>query len=157
MEKIGENLWLGGWSDAISKRGLKENAISAVLNVAEDQCTSEVLSEAAPELLAMPMRFRVPLIDGPGNRPMSYLSACILLNHLLELYENVLVHCMAGMSRSPTIAATVLAFRCHTDVDSELERIVKIRPVVSPNATVIKLARWSLRKMVGLKDDGPVY
>lgn len=147
MEQIWFNLWLGDWEDAISRRRLADNGIDAVLNVAVDHCTSEVLAHANPELLNFPLRYRYPIIDGSGNRPKHFLGACTLLNTLMDEHDNTLVHCMAGMSRSPTIAAVVLAYRNGGKFEHHLNEIAKLRKIVNPDSNLLKLGEWALKPL----------
>ncbi len=147
MHQIWSNLWLGDWEDSISRRRLSDNGIDAVLNVAVDHCTSEVLAHASPELLQTPLRYRYPIIDGRGNLPKHFFGACTLLNALMDEHDNTLVHCMAGMSRSPTIAATVLAYRNDGSFEHHLNEIAKVRSIVNPDPNLLKLGEWALREL----------
>lgn len=47
--------------------------------------------------------------------------------------ENILVHCYAGMSRSPTIVAAYLMLKYNMTADQALEQIKHGRNIASPN------------------------
>lgn len=51
----------------------------------------------------------VPLIDGPGNRPEEVADLLKVLDELVGK-GRVLVHCAAGVSRSPFVIALYLAW-----------------------------------------------
>jgi protein-tyrosine phosphatase len=60
----------------------------------------------------------------------------------------VLVHCAAGVSRSPTIVAAFLCRRFRMDSDSVLSFLRKRRPMVCPNTGFVdQLRTWSLQQM----------
>ena len=50
---------------------------------------------------------RVPMTDGPRTEMASFRKAVDATRHRLAAGERVLVHCSAGASRSPAVAATV--------------------------------------------------
>jgi hypothetical protein len=107
MRKIsGYPLWLGHAGDARDPTRLHEAGISAVVCV--------VASEPP---MALPREFvycRFPLVDGEGN-PLWLLRAAIeTVAGLLRSGTNTLLHCSAGISRSPAIggAAIALASGC---------------------------------------------
>lgn len=50
-----------------------------------------------------------PLRDGPGNDPADFARAVDTARALYDREGSVLVHCAAGISRSTTLVATVLA------------------------------------------------
>ncbi|KAG6844253.1 hypothetical protein H0H87_008425 [Tephrocybe sp. NHM501043] len=48
--------------------------------------------------------------------------------------KKILIHCSAGISRSPTIAVAFLVKVCGLTLKDALGRVVRARPVVRPNA-----------------------
>lgn len=63
---------------------------------------------------------QMPLIDGPGNAPSAIAMVLEKLDELLESGK-VLLHCAAGVSRTPFVAALYLAWRHPMEFDEALE------------------------------------
>ena len=94
-------LWLGNALDARDLRRLYEAEIAAVVDLA---------IEAKPALLGREIIYcRFPLVDGAGNLPAMMRAAVETTERLAEQQVATLVACGAGMSRSPAVAAMVLA------------------------------------------------
>ena len=53
----------------------------------------------------------MPLIDGPGNLPDSIADVLECMDSLLQDGGRVLVHCAAGVSRSPFVIALYLSWK----------------------------------------------
>ncbi len=62
----------------------------------------------------------MPLIDGPGNAPSDVARVVWQLDELLESGK-VLLHCAAGVSRTPFVAALYLAWKRPMEFDEALE------------------------------------
>ncbi|KAL2814148.1 protein-tyrosine phosphatase-like protein [Aspergillus granulosus] len=60
-------------------------------------------------------------------------SACAILNRVLDSKSRVLVHCSAAISRSPTIVVAYLMKKYRLSLQQSLDRVIAVRPVVSPN------------------------
>ena len=60
----------------------------------------------------------------------------------------VLVHCEAGSSRSPVVAALYLHVVGYKDFDEALAEIKGLRPVVSPSKSIIHSAKTYLVEIV---------
>jgi protein-tyrosine phosphatase len=74
------------------------------------QAVVQLAWEETPLLLPRDlMLFRIPLIDGPGNRPEPLRLAIATVAQLLREQISTLVCCHAGMSRAPALAAAGLA------------------------------------------------
>lgn len=84
------NVWVGGWSAA---RDYNQN-FDIIYNVAVD----------APAYC----HYHFAFVDGPGNDKIAF-NACIeAVASEISAGRRVLVHCMAGRSRSLVIAAAAL-------------------------------------------------
>jgi protein-tyrosine phosphatase len=73
-------------------------------------------------------RHKVGLLDGPGNDPLMFASAVILLHSLVRRGKKVLVHCHEGKSRSVMVVAAWMWARGY-EFDATLEQIMKVRGV----------------------------
>jgi protein-tyrosine phosphatase len=74
------------------------------------QAVVQLAWEEVPLLLPRElMLFRIPLVDGPGNRPESIRLAITTVAQLVREQISTLVCCGAGVSRAPALAAAGLA------------------------------------------------
>lgn len=101
--KIGNHLWLDSWRGASDRSWLRENNIKTIINVAEDFNDPD-----QPGI----RQIKIGLTDGPGNEPwmirLAIDTVLLAIDKADGTDENVLVHCIAGRSRSPYIAARAL-------------------------------------------------
>jgi diacylglycerol kinase (ATP) len=107
MNQITENIYLGSSASARDKNEIKQNGITAILNVAFD--LADVFSWNDKLIIA-----HCGLIDGPGNPLSFYHAGLSMLKGLLEQGHKVLVHCHMGRSRSAFIVVAHL-----TQIDPE--------------------------------------
>jgi protein-tyrosine phosphatase len=118
-------LWIGHAGDGRDFARIADAGIEAVVNLAfEDP------PEPPPRGI---LYLRVPMIDGTGNRSAWIDLAITTVANLLRLSIPTLVHCGAGMSRAPTIAAAAIAIGFGKNVEDCLREIVARHPSdVSP-------------------------
>ena len=105
MDWITPNLAISGYPS--SKTDL--SSLSAIIN----------LDRYTPYTTAVRCE-HMPLIDGPGNTPSAIARVLWQLDELLESGK-VLLHCAAGVSRTPFVAALYLAWRQPMEFDEALE------------------------------------
>jgi protein-tyrosine phosphatase len=94
-------LWLGHAQDARNQAGLLDAGILAVVTVS--------LSEPPPALPREIVYCRFPLVDGADNPEWLLRAAVETVAGLLRSGIPTLVHCSAGISRSPAVGAAALA------------------------------------------------
>jgi protein-tyrosine phosphatase len=97
----GYPLWIGHAGDVRDPTKLLEAGISAVVCVVE--------SEPPPALPRELVYCRFPLVDGTGNPEWLLRAAVQTVACLLRSSTPTLVHCSAGISRSPAVAGAALA------------------------------------------------
>lgn len=57
--------------------------------------------------------------------------------------NNVLVHCSAGISRSPTLVLAYMIKRHHLTLDEAFEKMRQLRQIVDPNMSfILQLREW---------------
>lgn len=123
----GTEIYLGDARDA-SREG---QLYAAILNVAE-----EVAIRPAPGNY-----HKIGLTDGM-NPPTLFYSAVLAFDGLLRAYDKVLIHCSAGISRSPTVLATWLTWRKRaTSLDDALNMLASHRSCVDPCSDLIVLGQ----------------
>lgn len=115
---VQDYLVIGNESDAANESLLIKRGITAVLNVAVEVAQPYYKNEI--------ISAKVGLIDGSGNYPSLYTVAIQILDVLLTEGEMVLIHCAAGVSRSPFIVACYFVLK--QDISyCEAEQILLIR------------------------------
>lgn len=120
---IQDCLAIGNESDATDESLLIDSGITAVLNVAAEIMPPHYQSDI--------ISAKVGLIDGPGNYPSLYTVAIQILDVLLTEEEMVLVHCVAGISRSPFIVACYLVLKQDISYREAEQFILSRRPEVN--------------------------
>ena len=69
----------------------------------------------------------MPLIDGPGNAPDSIADVLECMEGLLQDGGRVLVHCAAGVSRSPFVIALYLSWKRGMAFDDAIDLVAARR------------------------------
>lgn len=118
MTKIRHNIFLGHEYDA-HMDAVRVNKITALLNVAED------LNDPIYPIYKL-LTVKVGLEDSKNNSPGMIDLAVKTLKHLIDQGHTVLLHCRAGMSRSPYILALYLVEaenRTFEDIWAELRSL----------------------------------
>jgi len=100
-EVIPQQLWIGNAMDACDLTRLHETGIRAIVDLA--------FEELPPRLTRDLIYCRFPLVDGGGNSIELLTAAICQTISLIQKQLPTLVACGAGISRSPSIAAAVLA------------------------------------------------
>lgn len=88
-------------------------------------------------------RHKVGLLDGPGNDPLTFASAVILLHSLVRRGKRVLVHCHEGKSRSVMVVSAWICARGLGSLDEVLEVVMKLRSVDQYRPALKELAQVS--------------
>lgn len=99
--KILDFLYLGSQEDSLSEKSMKALNITNVLNVSI-QCPKPHFIEDAHFL-------RIPLNDGHAAKILPFFDVAYrFIEKCRKANTNVLIHCLAGISRSPTLAIAYL-------------------------------------------------
>ena len=92
-----------------------------------------------------PRRHKVGLFDGPGNDPMTFAAAIILLESLMKQNKRVLVHCHAGQSRSVMVVAAWLTYKgLVPSLEDALQKIMEQRKLTIYRQDLYALAQNAL-------------
>ncbi|KIJ31817.1 hypothetical protein M422DRAFT_234445 [Sphaerobolus stellatus SS14] len=125
---LAPGLFLGPCSAASSKPFLTANAITDVLSVG---------STPAQKIDGITYH-RLSLTDSPSSSIAKVSDeACRIIDSkkIGKAKEGkILVHCSAGISRSPTLVVAYLMKAHNMSLKAALGRVVRVRPQVSPNA-----------------------
>lgn len=139
MNRISDRIYLGDSYDARTRDILDESKITAILNVAGD-----LLQDSLGRTYV-----HAPLIDGPGNENHHMASAISELARLYKEGHTILIHCHMGVSRSPTVLAAFIAINDQIDFGTALDYIKKVRPIVHPHISLMKMAKEIINDHTG--------
>ena len=122
LSQITENLYLGNLYDAQNISNLLKIGIQKVLSLITD-----------PQLLYYPKEIEHKLIkinDFPRENIIQYFGECLLF---IEDNRKILVHCVAGASRSATIVIAYLMWKNQLDYKESAKFVEQMRPCINPN------------------------
>jgi protein-tyrosine phosphatase len=142
---IQPNLWVGpDPRDDEDFKNLQALNITAVLSLQdeEDRGAGGIESERAAATRAGLAFESVPVKDFSKADLQIRLPQCVAaLAHLLDQGHTVYVHCTAGVSRSPSVAAAYLHWCCGWSLDQALVHVMQRRRCY-PDEDAIRNARW---------------
>jgi len=127
-EIIKGKLYLGSIDDANNIDFLETNNISAIITVAH-------CCEVSPAIKDCKRVHKFNIVDFTGEDIGQYFQE---IHDLIEREGCVLVHCVAGMSRSPTIVISYLMSVYHMNLLEAWKLVKTKRPCVKPNTAFVK-------------------
>ena len=140
MSEIIPNLWVGNLDLTYDLEFLRSVRITHIVTVLESQHGTHAM--AALRVVQMSLR-----LDDLDDAPIydTFLPACRFIDAALLGGGAVYVHCLMGISRSPTIVAAYLMWKRGVGVEEAL-RILRVgRPIVEPNdGFLLSLRKWEL-------------
>uniref|UniRef100_A0A914HE36 protein-tyrosine-phosphatase n=1 Tax=Globodera rostochiensis TaxID=31243 RepID=A0A914HE36_GLORO len=126
--QIFDFLFLGSQNDALNGELFKRHGITRVINLSETCPPPNALPDDAHHFL------RIPIKDSYCAKLLPHFDAAFkFIEEARKTGDKVLVHCLAGISRSPTLAIAYV-MRAKQIVSDEAYKFVKnLRPSISPN------------------------
>jgi hypothetical protein len=124
MDQITDDIWIGSSTDAKDRDLLRPERIRSVL------CLDGCLLGMKPDALGVNQIEVVELVDGRGNRPEVFLRAVGLLKKLKTKHSPVLVHCLAGQSRSAAVVCKYFMKEEGDSLGQAMKRITSKRKVL---------------------------
>ena len=131
MDVVAEGLRVGTAADATDDSLLETHGVTTIVSL-----THETPNPAAQDLTLR----SIPLIDGPQNSREQFTKAVEETVAALAADGSVLVHCSAGASRSPTVAATALALAQNMDLEDALQQVADNRAAVDLHEALLRQA-----------------
>ena len=130
-------LFIGGDAVAENQTLLIQNNITSVLN-----CTI-----GFPNCFESILYHRVPILDVKGTDILAHLpDAMNFISKSRTEKRSILIHCMWGMSRAPSIALAYLIKAERINLSEALKRLVLARSSVRPNPSFVRqLLIWEQR------------
>ena len=130
MNKIINNIWLGDAADILDDKELKNNNITAIVNVANEQHI--VVKDNSIQYI------KIGFIDGGYNSKSLVKMTVELIKLFASLRKNILVVCACGINRSPAIIAEYLCKYDYCYYDEAIEKVKKCRMCVNTNFRLYK-------------------
>jgi len=119
-------LYLGSQQDAHNKQLLLDHHIHYEVNVSTN-CPK-------PDFIEDSNFFRLPVNDSYGEKLLPYfVKATQFIDQVRESNGCVLVHCLAGISRSPTVAIAYVMRHLKMTFDDAFRYVKSKRTTISPN------------------------
>ena len=135
MTRIWERIYVGNLKDAELLARSNPQRIATVISLTREQAVSR-----APAITYI----HIPI---PDSRPISAQKfEDIMFAMAIGVRRgNLLVHCLAGMSRSPILIAAWLQRCGYAGIDKALSEIAELREV-APSRTLLKSVRELVSK-----------
>lgn len=132
MDEVASGLFVGTVVDAGNESVLRERGVTAIVSLTHCEPESGFPSDVTV--------VDVPMMDGPQNEQSTFRRAVTEVLFRLDADDGVLVHCSAGASRSPAVAATTLALQRDIGLDEAFRQVSERRPVVDPHDALVRQA-----------------
>lgn len=132
MDEVVDGLFVGTVGDAGDEALLCEYDVEAIVSLTHEGPDGGFPSD--------PTVVRLPMKDGPRNDRQVFGRAVSRVLARLKADDTVLVHCSAGASRSPAVAATALALYDDVGLETAFERVADRRNAADPHEAVIRQA-----------------
>ncbi|XP_034480345.1 protein phosphatase Slingshot isoform X2 [Drosophila innubila] len=124
MNKVLPGLYVGNYRDSKDHQQLEKFKISHII----------AIHDSPRRLLPDKHYLCVMASDTPDQNLSQYFSVCNDFIHAARLREgNVLIHCLAGMSRSVTVAVAYIMTATHLNSKEALKVVRAGRAVANPN------------------------
>jgi protein-tyrosine phosphatase len=128
MSEILPGLWVCNRDDVTSYMFLRATKATHILN-----CAEEFHGNLPAATLGLCVK-RIPMIDDEDSSSyQQILEGAELLNQWIHPSNVILVHCAAGVSRSPTVVIAWLILYKGYAYDKAYDLVVKKRNFICPN------------------------
>uniref|UniRef100_A0A914DID7 protein-tyrosine-phosphatase n=1 Tax=Acrobeloides nanus TaxID=290746 RepID=A0A914DID7_9BILA len=126
--KILDFLYLGSQNDALDPQVIEKYKITKVINLSESCPKPDSVADDIQHFL------RIPIKDSYCAKLLPHFeTAYAFLEDARQRNEKVLVHCLAGISRSATLAIAYIMRSKGLASDEAYKFVKALRPSISPN------------------------
>jgi protein-tyrosine phosphatase len=129
MDEVFNDIYVGTESDAGDELLLRKHGVDTVISLTHSNSETGDIT-----------RIDVPMVDGPQN---SYQAFAEAVETVIEQCENgrcILIHCSAGSSRSPSVAAAAITRLSDTTLNEAFNQIIEERPKTDPHDALVRQA-----------------
>ncbi|GAA5815634.1 hypothetical protein MFLAVUS_009146 [Mucor flavus] len=124
-QQVSPGIWLGGYKALETESFLKKNKIKCILSLGHFKYIYKP-DEYVHKIIA--------ITDNPEANIIRYFPEAIeFISNAVNNQEPILVHCLAGISRSPTVVTAYLMATRRLRYKAALAIIKQTRPFVTPN------------------------
>uniref|UniRef100_A0A7E4WDD7 protein-tyrosine-phosphatase n=1 Tax=Panagrellus redivivus TaxID=6233 RepID=A0A7E4WDD7_PANRE len=128
VTKIFDHVYLGSQDDALNEEGIKSRGITKIINISENGPCPSFIPEDEEHF------YRIPINDSYSAKLLEHFEKAFqFIDNAKAQNEKVLLHCLAGISRSATLAIGYVMYLLKRDSDSAYNYVKKQRPSISPN------------------------
>jgi protein-tyrosine phosphatase len=129
--RVTDNVYLGNFKSAIDKKTLIDENIKAILNVSTFDYHIDYTQLNIDYL-------NIAFNDSIDECLMNYIPNTVaFIKEHAEQNENVLIHCVQGISRSPSILMAYLIMYEQLNVYDAYSRVKTVRPRIRPNSSFL--------------------
>jgi len=129
MDEVFNGIYVGTESDAGDESILRKHGVDTVVSLTHSQPDTGDIT-----------RVDVPMVDGPQNSYQAFAEAEETVIEQRENGRRVLVHCSAGSSRSPSVAAAAITRLSDTTLNEAFNQIIEQRPKTDPHDALVRQA-----------------
>lgn len=129
MNEVADGIFVGAESDASDESLLNRHSIDIVISLTHSQPDTGDIT-----------RIDVPMRDGPQNSEETFSNA---VDKVMQQYQNdqsILIHCSAGSSRSPSVAATAITSLTGNTLTEAFNQVIERRPDTDPHDALVRQA-----------------
>mmetsp|Transcript_39444 Transcript_39444/g.64635 ORF Transcript_39444/g.64635 Transcript_39444/m.64635 type:complete len:316 (+) Transcript_39444:121-1068(+) len=140
LSLVSQHIALGNREDSADIEGLQKMGITHILNAAAEQ----VRNSHPKDFIYMSLK----LADNPQQDLTKYRDKAVgFIQHVERLGGRVLVHCIAGVSRSVSLVIMHLMNSHQMYLRVAFDHIKSIRPYISPNnGFLLQLAKYEVER-----------
>jgi len=138
MSEILPRLFLGGINHTYDREFLHAENITHILSIVELTHTTDAMSEKGV------IHMSICMYDSDAEPIYDVLERAVAFIHdAVNSNGAIYVHCVMGMSRSPTLVAAYLMAHHAMNAEEAIKFLVERRPIVCPNDGFrAALKRW---------------
>jgi len=133
MSEINEQIWIGSYADSNNKQFLNERRIKYIL------CCGEEFIKP----IDMDTWYRIPVVDNKADDKTleQFMEGAAKLDEWTKEGHRVMVHCMAGVSRSVSVVITYLIMYKGWSLELALTHIGLRRPAANPHPLYMSILK----------------
>jgi len=126
MDEVATGIFVGTEADASDESLLEAHGIDAVVSLTHNEPETGDIT-----------RLDAPMVDGPQNSYQSFADAVQSVLTSRDDGQRVLIHCAAGSSRSPSVAATAITCLTANTLNESFNQVLERRPEADPHDALI--------------------